>query len=61
MLEIDQTPQNDIVERLIQSRSFKNNPLTWSVFYATRHRQRGHVLHPVHPVVLDGETRPGGV
>lgn len=35
MLEIDQTPQNDIVERLIQSRSFKNNPLTWSVFYAT--------------------------
>ncbi len=35
MMEIDQTRQNDIVERLIQSRSFKNNPLTWSVFYAT--------------------------
>ena len=35
MLEIDQTPQNDIVERLIQSRSFKKNPVTWSVFYAT--------------------------
>ena len=35
MLEIDQTPQNDIVERLIQSRSFKQNPATWSIFYAT--------------------------
>lgn len=35
MMEIDQTPQNDIVERLIESRSFRHNPLTWSVFYAT--------------------------
>ena len=35
MMEIDQTPQNDIVERLIESRSFKNNPVTWSVFYAS--------------------------
>lgn len=35
MLQIDQTRQNDIVERLIESRSFKNNRVTWSVFYVT--------------------------
>jgi len=35
MLEINQTPKHDIVERLIESRSFKNNPVTWSVFYVS--------------------------